>query len=107
MSRAILARQKEAAPVRNGRQAAASVGDLRIGQPDDAFEREANRVANAVMAGGATRRHWSLSRMSIGPSLQRKCDCGGSGECEDCKSETTLRRKADRARDIEFARTAP
>jgi len=70
---------------------------LRIGEPNDAFEQEADRVADEVMAGGTTRRDWSLSRMSVSTPLQRKCACGGAGgsegECEECK-EKTLRRKA-------------
>jgi hypothetical protein len=61
---------------------------LRIGEPDDAYEREADRVADEVMAGGR-RLNWSLSGMSLAPTLQRKCSCGGSGsgECEECKKK--------------------
>jgi hypothetical protein len=63
---------------------------LRIGAPDDAYEREADRVANQVIAGGG-KLNWSLSGMSMTPRLQRKCSCGGSegagGECEECKKE--------------------
>ena len=73
-------------------------GGLRIGEANDAFEREADRVADEVMAGGNPRRDWSFSRMSVGTPLQRKCACGGSGgstgECEDCKEKKTLQRKA-------------
>ena len=53
-------------------------GGLRIGEANDAFEREADRVADEVMAGGNPRRDWSFSRMSVGTPLQRKCACGGS-----------------------------
>lgn len=76
----------------------AASGSLRIGEPNDAYEQEADRVANEVMADGAVRRHWSLPGPSGGTSLQRKCSCGQSGgECEDCKQEKeekTLQRKA-------------
>jgi hypothetical protein len=64
---------------------------LRIGEPDDAYEREADRVANDVMEVGRPKLNWSLSRMNIAPPLQRKCACGGSGgasrECEECKKK--------------------
>jgi hypothetical protein len=76
-------------------------GGLRIGEPNDAFEREADRVAAEVMAGGAAKRHWSLPSLGGGTSVQRKCSCGGSGgsggECEHCKQEKEekmLQRKA-------------
>ena len=73
---------------------------LRIGKPDDAFEREADRVADDVISGRrANAPQWSLSRTSIAPPLQRKCACGGSagpdGECDECKKKSeTLQRKA-------------
>src|SRR5215467_11904416 len=40
-------------------------GGLRIGEPNDSFEREADHIADEVMLGAATRRSWSFSRMSI------------------------------------------
>jgi len=79
-------------------EATLAAGNLRIGEANDSFEREADRVADEIMAGGNPRRDWSLSRMSVGTPLQRKCACGGSGgstgECEDCKEKKTLQRKA-------------
>jgi hypothetical protein len=70
-------------------------GGLRVGKPDDAFEQEAERAADRVMAPGPTTLGWALSRMSIEPPVQRKCACGGSGECEECKGkEETLQRRA-------------
>jgi hypothetical protein len=87
-------------------------GGLRIGAPDDAFEREADRVADQIMAGGPMQRNWSLSGVGIGAPLQRKCSCGGSdrgsGECEECKKEgkeeaKTLQRKATSSAGPEFA----
>jgi hypothetical protein len=73
----------------------AAPGGLRVGKPDDAFEQEAERAADRVMAPAAMTQGWSLSRMSIEPPVQRKCACGGSGECEECKGkEETLHRRA-------------
>jgi len=70
---------------------------LRVAWPNDRFEREANRVANEITAGGYAARGWSLSRMSVTPPMQR-CACGGSGgstsECEECKAKNTLQREA-------------
>ncbi len=99
MSVAVLARKPDAAPAKRVKASAKDGSSgLRIGAPDDAFEREADRVADAVMAGGRVGPQWSFSRMSVAPPLQRKCACGGSGgaegECEECKEKKTLQRKA-------------
>ncbi len=71
---------------------------LKIGPRNDSFEREADRTADEVMRGTGPVAHWSFSRMSIAPPLQRKCSCGGSagagGECEECKAEKQLQRTA-------------
>jgi hypothetical protein len=79
----------------------AAPSGLRIGDPNDVYEREADRVADEVMSVGAARRHWSLSTMRTAAPLRRKCSCGGSagstGECEECKQkkeEPTVQRKA-------------
>lgn len=72
---------------------------LRIGAPSGVFEQEADRVADEIVS-GRPRSGWSLSQVSFGQSVQRKCACGGSGgadgECEECKEkkEKTLQRKA-------------
>ena len=95
MSTTAFATKTKAAPAAKAR---ADAGSIRIGEPDDAFEQEADRVADAVMAGGLTRRHWSMAQVAAGPSLQRKCACGGTpgpdGECEECKQNRFLQRKA-------------
>jgi hypothetical protein len=65
---------------------------LLIGEPNDSLEQEADRVADEVMAG--SRLQWSLISMAGGAPLQRKCACGGSGECEECNEKKTLQRKA-------------
>ena len=59
---------------------------LRIGQPDDKYEREADQVANQVM------------RMSSSGVQHETCACGqpvgSNGSCENCKSkQETIRRK--------------
>ncbi len=75
-------------------------GGLRIGAPDDAFEREADRVAAEVVTCGTEfKPPRSLSRISIGAPLQRKCTCGGSAspgeDCETCREQkATLQRKS-------------
>ena len=88
-----------------------ATGSLRIGAPDDAYEREADRAADEIMAGGALKHHWSLSSMGINAPLQRKCSCGGSGgsdgQCEECKKkeegQQTVQRKAAGTATPEFA----
>lgn len=92
MNMALLSREKrsEIAP----KPLAASKGStngLKIGEPHDVFEQEADRVADEIMAGGK-RLGWSFSKMNVGPPLQRKCACGGSG-CEECDKQK-LHRKA-------------
>src|SRR5258708_2106050 len=48
-------------------------GKLRVSQPGDGDEEEADRVAEQVV------------KRERGPVLQRKCDCGGS--CTKCQEE--------------------
>jgi hypothetical protein len=101
MMRAMLHRwsSQPAPKKRSGRVHNAPV--LRIGEPDDAFEREADRIADEVMAGGKLSRHWSISNAGIGVPLRRKCSCGGSGDCKDCKEkEENLQRKATSSRPV-------
>ena len=94
MSLAILARKSEAiGPSKAPAPSMTESNGLRVGDADSAFEREADRVADEIMASGPL--NWSLSRMSIGtPPLQRKCDCGGSGKCDACEQGKTVQRKA-------------
>ena len=87
------------------------VGSLRIGDPRDAHEREADRVADEIMAGAAPKHHWSLSSMGMTAPLPRKRSRGGSGnargEGEECKKkdedQQTAQRKASGAAAPEFA----
>ena len=93
MRQGVLARKST--PASKLEAANAAPAGLRVSKPDDAFEQEAERAADRVMTPGAMTQGWSLSRMSIEPPLQRKCACGGSGECEECKGkEETLHRRA-------------
>lgn len=91
----LLSREKGSEPVRKPNTAKGSVNGLKVGDPHDAFEREADRVAHDVMSGGQ-KLGWSLSAMA-GCGVQRKCSCGGSsdsGTCEECSKQDTLQRKA-------------
>jgi hypothetical protein len=100
MRQAVPARKSAAGPVAATQPSKAESGALRIGEPNDAFEQEAERVADEIMAGGSRKLGRSLARVPIGAPLQRKCACGGSGgaegECEECKQkkEATLRRRS-------------
>ncbi len=67
---------------------------LQIGAPDDAFEREADRMADEIVAAGEVMHRWSFAQMSVGPRVQRECACGG--RCDECKAEEKLRRKPER-----------
>ena len=84
-----------------GGQAAASPPALAVNTPGDAFEREADQVADQVMRmpdPGAHATDVSPVRPSCGaPSLRRKCACGGSDSgCASCKADddAKLQRKA-------------
>lgn len=88
----------------------AALGNLRIGEPQDQFEREADRVADEIVAGGSPKFDWSLSKMTMAAPLRRKCSCGesdgASGKCDECKEKeekTTLQRKAAGPRDADVA----
>jgi Domain of unknown function (DUF4157) len=89
MGFAPLARKADATPSPQ----TAALKKLRIGDPDDAFEREADRVADEILAPGAPRFHWLFSKIPLDPPVQRKCPCGGSGECEECQQKE-IQRKA-------------
>ncbi|HLJ27813.1 MAG TPA: DUF4157 domain-containing protein [Candidatus Angelobacter sp.] len=99
------------------RKPAVSVGDkhagskaasssLFIGEPNDSFEQEADRVAQHVMESGGTRLNWSFSKVNTGVPLQRQCSCGssgGQGECEECKQRKLQRQ----SKEIAGPATAP
>lgn len=60
---------------------------MRVGDPDDALEREADRVADAVIAGTSVAPEWSFLRMNSSAPLRRKC-----AECEE-EDKKKLQRK--------------
>ncbi len=66
---------------------------LRIGEPDDALEREADRFAEEITTRGKSAVGWSLSQINVTPPLQRQCDCG-KPDCEECAKKKELQRKA-------------
>jgi hypothetical protein len=95
MSYATYARKSEAESAANSKAASKDAsGGLRIGEPNDACEQEADRVADAIMTRGRAGPQWSVSRMSVDSPLRRKCACGGSagggGECEECKKKKEM-----------------
>jgi len=64
---------------------------LRVAEPDDVFERQADRMAEEAIAG--TRPSWSVAGVSLGPPDGHKCACG-SHQCAECSRRASLRRKA-------------
>jgi hypothetical protein len=98
---ATFARKETGAPAAQSKSASKPAANaLRIGDPNDAYEQEADRVADEVMSASPRKQHWSLSNIRMSAPLQRKCSCGAdgaSGECEECrrqKEEGTLQRKS-------------
>lgn len=70
MSLAMLARKNvSAGPSKASASSMTAASGLKIGEPNSAFEREADRVADEIVASGAPRLHWSLSKIS---TLQSK-----------------------------------
>jgi hypothetical protein len=90
MMPSFLSRTNKAVTSARGRTSSKSAPErLWIGETNDYFEQEAERIADEVLAGGSVGPAWSLSRISIGTNLQRKCECGRpgtpEGECEECQ----------------------
>jgi hypothetical protein len=98
MNHAVASRKggAKAAPKKTG-------GGLRINKPDDIFEFEADRVADQVMAGNIGAQGWSLSKINIGAPLQKKCDCGGAGECDECRKKELRRKTGAAVEEDEFS----
>lgn len=58
---------------------------LRVSQPGDADEREADRVAQEIVSSPNTK---STVASATSPTLHRKCNCpGGGATCPDCEAE--------------------
>lgn len=73
---------------------------LTVNQPGDAYEQEADRVADMVMRMPDAAAGSSLPNIaSLGSgSTLRRCSCGqssSSGECEECKAKGSLQRSSD------------
>ncbi|MBU6398883.1 MAG: DUF4157 domain-containing protein [Verrucomicrobia bacterium] len=94
MSCAVLSRTR-ATPNAKGRAKAAAEG-LRVNQPNDAWEQEADRLAEAISAGIVGRHDLPPVHPTGETAVQRQCACGGSGKCGACDEEEqwTVRRKA-------------
>jgi len=82
------------------RAKAAGLAALPIHPADDAYEREVDRVADAVMRGGSAPARTPAPALPSIPRLQR-CSCGGShaggGPCPECaakKREEEMQRTA-------------
>lgn len=67
MSQAALATEAKSATM-------AGVGALRVNEPADAYEREADRAAEQVISGSTREAAWSLSRIGMTAPLQRKIE---------------------------------
>jgi hypothetical protein len=70
---------------------------LRIGATNDAYEREADRISDSIVASLDAPPRWSLSTMQLAGRMQRKCACGGAGSCDACaakadENEATIQR---------------
>jgi len=71
MSYTVLTRKSGVTPAaKAGKPSPMGSSSLRIGEPNDAFEKEAERVAGRVMAVAPGRINWSLSRMGSGLPLK-------------------------------------
>ena len=80
MSRAAVVYDSDAAHSTKSR-----TGNLRVNKPGDAYEVEADRVAETVLSGRGQRVSWTLADVGISEPLQRKCSCASSGKCAKCK----------------------
>ncbi len=65
---------------------AAPSRQLRVSQPSDHLEREADRVADKVVAGDTAKRDWSLSQVSAETSLRQPEGKGKSGQASRASS---------------------
>jgi hypothetical protein len=76
-----------------------------VGASHDPLERQADRIADAVVDGGP-RRHSGRVQPVRNGSLQRKCACGSgatTGQCEACDEETVQRKETSAAAGAQIA----
>ncbi len=81
--------------------------ELAANQPGDAYEREAERVAEAVTRMSDPARAYAsapVARTTFRPGLQRACTCGGT--CKDCQENAAIAQRATAANAAQ-AGTAP
>jgi hypothetical protein len=78
MSVATHARKGESAgPSKASASSKTAAGGLHVGEAKSAFDQEADRVTDEIVAGAMPRRHWSLDKVSIEtPSTQRQAEDG-------------------------------
>jgi len=73
-------------------------GSLRIGARKNAYENEADGAADRFMGSEPIKLPWSLTKLTSGAPLQRKCACGGNagpnGECEECRKKHLQRKES-------------
>ena len=74
----------EAAHVVQQRRGVQLKGD--VGRPGDPYERQADRAAEAVVAGKPAEGILDENPGQAAPHVQKACDCGGSG-CAACQAE--------------------
>jgi Domain of unknown function (DUF4157)/HNH/ENDO VII superfamily nuclease with conserved GHE residues len=64
---------------------------LRVSQPGDPDELEADRVASQVASGGRSAAPPSIAspakHSALPPTLHRKCSCSGGAKCAECEME--------------------
>jgi hypothetical protein len=93
MSYAIFSRKTNPS-MREGAKVSSS--NLSFHEPKDGHEQEEKHGQEGAAASGS-KLGWSLSRLTIGDSVQRKCACGGatahSGECPDCSKKARASRE--------------
>ena len=65
---------------------------LKVNQPGDPFEQEADQVANAVVGMSGPVGIGAAIRGAGPASVQRRCSCAGSGSCKQCQEQAEVQR---------------
>jgi hypothetical protein len=100
MSHVMLSGKANSAAARNvNANATAPALNLRIGEPNDAFEQEADRAAEDVMSAKMAT-NWQFSKVGINPQVQRKCAGSGECECSDCATRNSQEQFSLRVSDL-------
>lgn len=85
---------------------AKSATRLHLGGPDDAFEREADRVAHEVLT-ATPGFNWSISNVSPGARVQRSCAGAGHCNCANCAKARTGSGKQSHENESDLADEMP